>query len=66
MSICVIDTRVNPMFWAVLGVVICIWVYRTGLLDILGVLYRVFSKKNSFYFYFFEIRRNRRNGVISE
>jgi hypothetical protein len=54
------------MFLAVLGVVMCIWVYRTGLLDILGVLYRVFSKKKSFYFLFFEIRRNRRNGVISE
>ena len=53
------------MFWAVLEVVICILVYRTGLLDICGGLYRVFSKKNSFYFYFFRIRRNRRNGVIS-
>ena len=54
------------MFLAVFGGFMCIWAYRTGFLCILGVLYRVFSKKNSFYFYFFEIRRNWCNGVISE
>ena len=54
------------MFLGVFGVFICKWAYEMELLCILGVLYRLFSKKKSFYFYFFRIRRNRRNGVISE
>jgi len=31
-----------------------------------GVHYRVFWEKKEIFFYFFEIRRNRRNGVISD